>query len=46
MTNERRTQIEEFAKEAGLSFAAAERMLVEIENDIETNEEFAEMWYR
>ena len=45
MTNERRTQIEEFAKEAGLSFVDAERILVEIENDIDTNEAFAEMWY-
>lgn len=45
MTNERRTQIEELAKEVGLSFRDAERMLEEIENDVDTNEAFSEMWY-
>ena len=45
MTNERRTQIEEFAKEMGLSFASAKRMLEEIENDIDTNETMQEIWY-
>lgn len=45
MTTERRKQIEEFAKEAGLSFRDAERMLVEIENEVDTNEAMAETWY-
>lgn len=45
MTNERRMQIEELAKEVGLSFRDAERMLDEIENDFDANEAFSEMWY-
>lgn len=45
MTNERRTQIEEFAKEMGLSFASAKMMLEEIEADFDGNEAMAEIWY-
>lgn len=45
MTDERRTQIEKIAKEYGFSFASAKRFLEEIENEIDTNETMAEMWY-
>ena len=45
MTNERRTQIEEIAKEYGFSFASAKRFLEEIESEVDTNEVMAEMWY-
>jgi hypothetical protein len=45
MTNERRKQIEEFAKAVGLGFVDAERMLVEIENDVDTTETIREVWY-
>lgn len=45
MTDERRTQIEEIAKEYGFSFASAKRFLEEIENEVDTNEAMAEMWY-
>ena len=33
MTEERKQQIEDFAKDTGLSFASAKRMLEEIEAD-------------
>jgi hypothetical protein len=45
MTNERRTQIEEIAKEYGFSFASAERFLEEIENDIDNTETMREVWH-
>ena len=45
MTDERRTQIEEIAKEYGFSFASAKRFLEEIESEVDTNEAMAEMWY-
>lgn len=45
MTQERRKQIEEFAKEVGLSFASAKMMLEEIEQDIDTEESMREMMF-
>ena len=45
MTDERRTQIEEIAKEYGFSFASAKEFLEEIESEVDTNEVMAEMWY-
>ena len=45
MTDERRTQIEEIAKEYGFSFASAKKFLEEIESEVDTNEAMAEMWY-
>lgn len=45
MTNERRTQIEEIAKEYGFSFVDAERFLEEIESDIDNTEIMKEVWY-
>lgn len=45
MTVERRTQIEEIAKEYGFSFVDAERFLEEIENEVDTDEMMREMWY-
>ena len=45
MTNERRIQIEEIAKEYGFSFASAERFLEEIENEVDDVELMKEVWY-
>lgn len=45
MSVERKNKIEKFAKEYGLSFASAKRMLEEIEADYDANEVMAEMWY-
>ena len=45
MTYERRTQLEEIAKEYGFSFASAKRFLEEIESEADANEAMAEMWY-
>ena len=45
MSIERKNEIEKFAKEVGLSFADAKRMLEEIEADYDDNEVMAEMWY-
>lgn len=45
MPEERRKEIEEFAKEVGLSFVDAKRMLEEIENDVDHNEAMRELWY-
>lgn len=45
MTDERRTQIEEIAKEYGFSFASAKAFLEEIESEVDTNEAMSEMWY-
>lgn len=42
---ERKNEIEAFAKEYGLSFASAKRMLEEIEADYDANEVMAEVWY-
>ena len=45
MTNERRNEIEKIAKETGLSFVDTERMSIEIENDVDTDEIMGEVWY-
>ena len=45
MSIERKNEIEAFAKEYGLSFASAKRMLEEIEAEYDANESMAEMWY-
>ena len=45
MSIERKNEIEKFAKETGLSFVDAKRMLEEIEADYDANEVMAEMWY-
>ena len=45
MSNERKMEIEEFAKKVGMSFASAKRMLEEIEADYDENEAMVEMWY-
>ena len=45
MSIERKNEIEKFAKEVGLSFVDAKRMLEEIEADYDANEVIAEMWY-
>lgn len=45
MTQEKRKQIEEFAKKLGLSFVDANRMLEEIEQDIDTEESMREMMF-
>lgn len=45
MTNERKIKIENLAKETGLSFVDAERMLIEIESDVDTDEIMREVWY-
>ena len=45
MSIERKNEIEKFAKEVGLSFVDAKRMLEEIEADYDANEIMAEMWY-
>lgn len=45
MSIERKNEIEKFAKETGLSFVDAKRMLEEIEADYDSNEVMAEMWY-
>lgn len=45
MSIERKNEIEAFAKEYGLSFASAKRMLEEIEVEYDANESMAEMWY-
>ena len=45
MSEERKNEIEAFAKEHGLSFASAKRMLEEIEAEYDANESMAEMWY-
>lgn len=46
MTNERKMQIEAFAKEVGLSFASAKAMLEEIEADnFDYCETMREVWY-
>ena len=45
MTNERKNQIEKFAKEVGLSFVDAKQMLEEIESDYDGCEEMLEVWY-
>lgn len=45
MTIERKNEIEEFAKEVGLSFVDAKRMLEEIEAEYDGNEIMREVWY-
>ena len=45
MSIERKNEIEAFAREYGLSFASAKRMLEEIESEYDANESMAEMWY-
>lgn len=45
MSIKRKNEIEKFAKEIGLSFVDAKRMLEEIEADYDANEIMAEMWY-
>ena len=45
MSIERKNEIEAFAKEYGLSFVDAKRMLEEIESDYDFNEFMAEVWY-
>lgn len=45
MTNERKNEIEKFAKEVGLSFASAKQMLEEIEAEYDGNEAMREVWY-
>ena len=45
MTDERSSQIEEIAKEYGLSFASAKVFLEDIESDVDTNEDMANAWY-
>lgn len=45
MSIERKNEIEKLAKETGLSFVDAEKMLEEIEADYDANEIMAEMWY-
>lgn len=45
MTIERKNEIEEFAKEVGLSFVDAKRMLEEIEAGYDGNEIMKEVWY-
>ena len=45
MSIERKNEIEKFAKEVGLSFVDAKKMLEEIESDCDANEVMAEMWY-
>ena len=45
MSIERKNEIEAFAKEYGLSFASAKRMLEEIEAGYDANEAMAEVWY-
>ena len=45
MSIERKNEIEAFAKEYGLSFSSAKRMLEEIEAEYDANESMAEMWY-
>ena len=45
MSIERKNEIEALAKEYGLSFASAKRMLEEIEADYDSNEVMAEVWY-
>lgn len=45
MSIERKNEIEKFAKEVGLSFVDAKRMLEEIEAEYDANEVMAEMWY-
>lgn len=45
MSIERKNEIEAFAREYGLSFASAKRMLEEIESEYDANELMAEMWY-
>ncbi len=45
MSVERKNEIEAFAKEYGLSFASAKRMLEEIEAEYDANEAMKEVWY-
>ena len=45
MTDERRIQIKEIAKEYGFSFASAKVFLEEIESEVDTNEAMAKTWY-
>ena len=45
MSIERKNEIEKFAKEVGLSFVDAKKMLEEIESDCDANEVMAEVWY-
>jgi hypothetical protein len=45
MSIERKNEIEKFAKETGLSFVDAKRMLEEIECDYDGNEIMREVWY-
>ena len=45
MSDERKNEIEAFAKKSGLSFASAKRMLEEIEDDYDATEVMAEVWY-
>ena len=45
MSIERKNEIEALAREYGLSFASAKRMLEEIEVEYDANESMAEMWY-
>lgn len=45
MTAKRKSEIEKFAKEYGLSFASAKQMLEEIESEYDGNEAMAEVWY-
>lgn len=45
MSIERKNEIEKFAKETGLSFVDAKRMLEEIEADYDGNEAMREVWY-
>lgn len=46
MTNERKMQIEQFAKETGLTFVDAKKMLEEIESEDESFvDTMREVWY-
>ena len=45
MIIESKNEIEKFAKEVGLSFVDAKKMMEEIEADYDANEIMAEMWY-
>ena len=45
MPEERRKEIEKFAKEVGLSFVDAKRMLEDIENEVDYDEKMRELWY-
>lgn len=45
MSEERMKKIESMAKEYGLSFVDAKRMLEDIENEVDYNEMMREIWY-